>query len=171
MAEEKSNDSTKETPKESKPWLALFLMLLIVPLVTLAITEFVVIPRLQSSMSGQTKEDAKTTGNAGAKSAEVAMSSYRFDEVVANLSGTMGTRFIKVSFEVQGKSEDLGDAMRKKKSIVSDAVISTLASESIQSLEVPGGRNRLRLSLIRSINEALSNNLIEELYFTEFIIQ
>ena len=52
-----------------------------------------------------------------------------------------------------------------------DAIITTLSSESIQSLEVPGGRNRLRLSLIDAINQSLNEDLIDQLYFTEFIIQ
>jgi flagellar FliL protein len=179
MADEEPKDSDREeVVKEGKPWLALSLMLLVVPVVTLAIVQFVAIPMLQSSMgiTSPVKKEAKEDkgGHGGAaKNAELggSGSSYAYDEIVANLSGTMGTRFIKVSFEVRGESADLTQILRVNKPIVLDAIIYALSSESIQSLEVPGGRNRLRLTLIQSINEALGGNFIEELYFTEFIIQ
>lgn len=186
MADEESNDAAEEAGKEGKPWLALSLMLLVVPVVTLAITEFVVIPRLQSSVAGDSGAASKGGGAGGdhgggdhggggnkAGSAELGGSgtSYEFEEMVANLAGTMGTRFIKISFEVRGESPDVAQAIRVNKPVVTDAIITALSSESIQSLEVPGGRNRLRLSLIESINQALSTDLVEELYFTEFMIQ
>ena len=161
-------------------------MLLVVPVVTLAITEFVVIPRLQSSLASDNESASKggkvsggeTAGKQGGGkskkgSAELGGSgtSYAFEEMVANLAGTMGTRFIKVSFEVRGENPDLAQTIRVNKAVVTDAIITVLSSESIQSLEVPGGRNRLRLSLIQSINQSLSMDLVEEVYFTEFLIQ
>lgn len=171
MAEDDSNEP-KEAPKEGKPWLALSLILLIVPVITLAITELVVIPRLQSSMA-PSKADKPTTTARGATSAAggEAFSTYRFDELVANLAGTMGSRFIKVSFEVRGKDPELTKMIGSKSPVVTDAIITTLSSVSIQSLEVPGGRNRMRQSLIEAVNDALGSEMVAELYFTEFIIQ
>lgn len=171
MAEDNPNDSQEESSKQGKPWLVLSLMLLIVPVVTLAITEFVVIPRLQSSMSSPGENRSAASSRSESAGDREAKSSYRFDEVVANLAGTMGTRFIKVSFEVRGRDPDLAHTIRTNQPIVKDAIITALSSESIQSLEIPGGRNRLRLSLIGAINQSLSMDLVEELYFTEFIIQ
>jgi flagellar FliL protein len=187
MAEEESKGAQEEVAKEGKPWLALLLMLLVVPVVTLAITEFVVIPRLQESLGsgasaekqpkaagGHGGEEAAAGGHGGAKvTAELggAGNSYAFEELVANLAGTMGTRFLKVSFEVRGVGSDIRQVMRVNKPIILDAIISALSSESIQSLEMPGGRNRLRLSLIKAVNESLNADIVEELYFTEFMIQ
>jgi flagellar basal body-associated protein FliL len=181
MAEDEIKNSEEGGAKEGKPWLALSLMLLVVPVVTLAITEFVVIPRLQKSMGQESRKapssdseksskhrgghsDASTTlGGAG--------NAYTFEDMVANLSGAMGTRFIKISFEVRGENADLAQVLRLNRPIVQDAIITALSSESIQSLEVPGGRNRLRLSLIQSINQSLNQEIVEELYFTAFMVQ
>ncbi|MCH8473742.1 MAG: flagellar basal body-associated FliL family protein [Opitutales bacterium] len=168
MAEDNSNDSGKAEPKQGKPWLVLALMLLIVPVVTLAITEFVVIPRLQSSMAS---ENENRNSSPSREEGTEAISSYRFEDVVANLAGTMGTRFVNVSFEVRGRNPDMRQKIQANQPVVKDAIITALSSESIQSLEIPGGRNRLRASLIQAINESLSMDLVEELYFTEFIIQ
>jgi flagellar FliL protein len=185
MAEDESKES-EEVAKGGKPWLALLLMVLVVPAVTLAITEFVVIPRIQNSVatvaSGAGGENAPASGGgkqasghgvSSSKRAELggAVNTYVFDGMVANLAGAMGTRFIKTSFEVRGTSEELSQILLANESVALDAIISALSSESIQSLEVPGGRNRLRLSLIESINQSMNDDIVEELYFTEFMIQ
>ena len=83
----------------------------------------------------------------------------------------MGTRFIKASFEVEGGSNDLRQLIRDNKAQVHDAVTTVLSSRTIKELEMPGGRNALRVSLIESINEALEVSIVEELYFLELIIQ
>ena len=72
---------------------------------------------------------------------------------------------------MRGKGKSVSDVLKLNKSVVLDAIITILSSQSIQSLEVPGGRNRLRLSLVEGINQALNDDLIDQLYFTEFMIQ
>jgi flagellar FliL protein len=183
MAEDESKEESG-----SPSMLPLIMVLLIIPLATMVITQFVVIPQLQTVMGGGAHPDkdpddsshAKekdSGGHGGSHGAEHeatlggAKNSYAFDEIVSNLSGTMGTRFIKVSFEVHGEGADVAQTLRVNKSVVLDAIITTLSSQSIQSLEVPGGRNRLRLSLIEGINQSLNEDLIDQLYFTEFMIQ
>jgi flagellar basal body-associated protein FliL len=54
---------------------------------------------------------------------------------------------------------------------VQDAIISTLSSMTIQELEAAGGRNSLRVALIAAVNQAIGMDIVEELFFTEFIIQ
>jgi flagellar FliL protein len=187
MAEDESKES--EGKSGSPSMLPLILVLLIIPLATMAITQFVVIPQLQAVMgagahaaegsadagSGAKEKDSGADAGDDDKKREAKLGgmgdSYAFEGLVANLSGTMGTRFIKVSFEVRGEGSDVDQALRLNKSVVLDAIITTLSSESIQSLEVPGGRNRLRLSLIEGINQSLNEDLIDQLYFTEFMIQ
>jgi len=187
MADQEPIETEEVKVKGGKPWLMLSLVMLIVPVVTLGITEFVVIPRLQASMGVEPSGDGSQSSSKGShgdghaseesgghgKSPTLggAVNSYTFEDQVANLSGTLGTRFIKLSFEVRGPSDEVAAMIRVNKAIVSDAVILTLSTMSIQALEIPGGRNRLRSSLIESINESIGDDLIDELYFTDFIIQ
>lgn len=177
-----ADDESKEPEKGSSSMLPLILALLIIPLATMVITQFVVIPQLQAAMGveGHSGEDpvsdAKDEGGHGQDGERQAKlggqdDSYAFEGLVANLAGTMGTRFIKVSIEVRGKGKVVSDVLKLNKPVVLDAIITILSSQSIQSLEVPGGRNRLRLSLVEGINQALKNDLIDQLYFTEFMIQ
>lgn len=184
MAEDESKEESG-----SPSMLPLIMVLLIIPLATMVITQFVVIPQLQTVMGAEAHSE-KDSGDSGSHSKEKdsgghggghgtgkeatlggAANTYAFEDMVSNLSGTMGTRFIKVSFEVHGEGSNVAQTLRVNKSVVLDAIITTLSSQSIQSLEVPGGRNRLRLSLIEGINQSLNEDLIDQLYFTEFMIQ
>ena len=160
--------------------LPLILALLIIPLATMVITQFVVIPQLQAAMGveGHSEEEPVSESkdeddHDGERQAKLGGQddSYAFEGLVANLAGTMATRFIKVSIEVRGKGQGVSDVLKLNKSVVLDAIITILSSQSIQSLEVPGGRNRLRLSLVEGINQALKDDLIDQLYFTQFMIQ
>ncbi|MCZ6674851.1 MAG: flagellar basal body-associated FliL family protein, partial [Verrucomicrobia bacterium] len=162
--------------------------LLVIPAVTLALTEFVIIPRLQSSM-GTSDNNAQADSRHGSSGGGHSTSSggghsagggddhlgpgasYEFEDVICNLSGTMGTRFLKVSFEVAGSDLELSSMIKRKKPRIKDAIITTLSSKTIQDIEVPGGRNALRVALISAINQAIGFAVVEELFFTEFIIQ
>ncbi len=175
-----ADDESKEPKKDGPPMLPLILALLIIPLATMVIAQFVVIPQLQEAMgvevhskedSGEPVSHSKEEGSERQAKLGGQDDSYALNGLVSNLAGTMGTRFVKVSIEVRGKGENVSEVLKLNKSVVLDAIITILSSQSIQSLEVPGGRNRLRLSLVEGINQALNDDLINQLYFTEFMIQ
>lgn len=167
--------------KAAVPWIPLVLVLLFIPIITVVLVEFVVVPKLKSSFQegggggGATVEE-KADGGGGHGGGADSGSGYpgatvEFEDMISNLSGTMGTRFLKVSFQVVSEDAQLGQLIKMREPQVRDAIISTLSSQTIQELEAPGGRNALRVALIGAINEAIELNLVEELYFTEFIIQ
>lgn len=185
--------------KEGKgglPIVPLLIVVLVIPVVTLALTEFVIIPRLQSSLGGDSAEASADAGHGSSGGGHSSSSggghgssksshggghgkeedagpttSYEFSDIICNLSGTMGTRFLKVSFEVAGSDPELSGMIRMKRPRVKDAIITALSSRTIKDIEVPGGRNALRVALITSINQAIGFEAVEELYFTDFIIQ
>ncbi|MFP4157400.1 MAG: flagellar basal body-associated protein FliL [Opitutales bacterium] len=172
------------------PWLPLVVVLLVVPIITIAGMEFVVIPKLKSALAvssgaepaAKAEKSAKADsdgggghgggGHGGGKEAPSSpATSYKFEEMVTNVAGTMGTRFIKTSFEVSGSSSDLRTKLRAREAQVQDAIMTVLAGRTIKELEAVGGRNALRIDLIEAINSALGQGMVDELYFLELIIQ
>lgn len=177
-------ESGAEAKGRGAPWLPLILVLLVVPIITIAGMEFVVIPKLTKALGTQSSESSNPSAkehskerdaggaHANSKNSTVGSSlSYRFEEVISNLSGTMGTRFIKSSFEVTSDSAELRPMIQRNKAQVQDAVMGVLSSRTIQELEAVGGRNALRVNLIEAINQALGISIVKELYFIELIIQ
>lgn len=193
MAQEPPPAEANEVPNEGEtkaktPWVPLILVLLFIPIITLALVEFVVVPKLKTSMAGEVTSDGQGTsaevttegghggedghggGEAGGGGSATA-TQVTFEGVVTNIAGTMGTRFLKVSFLVEGTDPKLAGMVMEREPMVKDAIISTLSSRTIPELEAAGGRNSLRVGLISAINGALGLNLVKELYFLEFIIQ
>ncbi len=171
-----------DAPKAKVPWIPLILVLLFIPIITVMLVEFVVVPKLQESLSSggaQSPSSPAEGGGSGQNGGNAAQgaegnqtaTTVEFEEVISNVSGTMGTRFLKVSFQIVSGDPQLEGIVDMREAQVRDAIISTLSSKTIQELEAVGGRNALRVALVGAINEALELDLVEELYFTEFIIQ
>lgn len=182
--EESAISSEEEAPKAGVPWVPLILMLLVIPIVTIAVMQFVVVPKLVStlvaSLPVQAPADATEGESIGPPEVDpevdgeaLVPSGNRvvFDELVTNLANTKGSRFLRVSFEVIGKDKTLNGLVESKKSQVHDALITVLGNQTIEDIEATGGRNKLRVALISALNTALGKGIAEELYFLDLIIQ
>lgn len=187
MSEEEGNVSAgeEETPKAGVPWVPLILILLVIPIVTIAVMQFVVVPKLASTLAASLPAQSSAKSDDGASvepSLEEVLDANGealgpsgnrvvFDELVTNLANTKGSRFLRVSFEVIGKDKTLGALVESKKSQVHDALITVLGNQTIEDIEGTGGRNKLRVALISALNTALGKGIAEELYFLDLIIQ
>ena len=96
--------------------------------------------------------------------------SYKFDNVVVNLSGTMGTRYLKTSFLLTGK-ENLHELFEARQPQLLDATLNTLGSLTLSDLEELGSRNLIRARLIAAYNEVLGVRVVEQIYFSDFVVQ
>lgn len=189
MADEQINEDVEVeemAPKKAAvPWIPLILVLLFIPIITLVLVEFVVIPKLRNALqdspstavqeASSPQAGEKDVGDSdGGKDSPVPRAqgtTVVYEDIISNVAGTMGTRFLKVSFQIVGDDPQLASIARMRDAQVRDSIITTLSSRTIQEIEVVGGRNTLRVALIGSINEALGVNLVDELYFLDFIIQ
>lgn len=188
MSEEEENASVggEEAPKAGVPWVPLILILLVIPIVTIAVMQFVVVPKLASTLAASLPDHSSAESADGAASFEASMEAVEetdeealglsgnrvvFDELVTNLANTKGSRFLRVSFEVIGKDRTLNALIESKKSQVHDALITVLGNQTIEDIEGTGGRNKLRVALISALNTALGKGIAEELYFLDLIIQ
>ena len=119
MAEEEEVASPPPEPEKkggSKlPIIAVALAVVLAPAVTWAVSTFVIIPQMRTAVLGEeakaSAEDASHgAGQGGEGTAEGGTkeaSSYRFQDLVVNLAGTMGTRYLRTTFIVVGESDRL----------------------------------------------------------------
>ena len=96
---------------------------------------------------------------------------YKFENVVVNLSGTMGTRYLKASFLITGEKPDLAERFAEAKPQLTDVTLAVLSSLTLADLEESGSKNIIRERLIASYNQALGGKVAENLYFSEFVVQ
>jgi flagellar protein FliL len=158
-------------------WVPAIAALLLAPVACVALAQFVLLPRLQKRLSAvPAAEAAPAEASAAAKGAAEAGAApsgntYEFSNVVVNLSGTMGTRYLKTSFTVTGSDPAFKQQFDSNKARLTDVTLSVLSALSLSDLEEPGSKNLLRDKLVAAYNQALGHHTVDQVYFSDFLIQ
>ncbi len=177
-------------PKAASPWPALIAAVILMPAISFATAEFLLLPKLRGLIAQQTTEGgaahaegggeashggggASHGGGAHGKGKEGGKgeATFDFENVVVNLSGSMGTRFLKVNFTTLGSNPKLPEIMTERKKQLLDVAINVLSAKTMADLEAPGAKNVVRNELLANLNQALKSDLVEQIYFTDFVIQ
>jgi len=172
-----------------KTWLPVLAAIVVAPAATFAVAQFVLLPKLKAELAAgveggaeahapaakkKAEGDKKEKGGHGGKEGEGGSTAdtYEFANVVVNLSGTMGTRYLKTSFVVTGtKPDTIKDAFEENKARLTDVTLGVLSSLSLSDLEEPGSKNVLREKLVTAYNQALGSRVAEQVYFSDFVVQ
>lgn len=157
----------------SSAWLPAISVILLAPVCTWAVGQYVLIPQLQKKLAETpTEAHAGTTTAGGAAGANSeGGTTYEFQNVVVNLAGTMGTRYLKTSFLVTGAEPDIKSVFESNKPRLTDVTLNVLSSLSLADLEEPGAKNVLREKLVAAYNQALGRKVAEQVYFSDFVVQ
>jgi flagellar FliL protein len=83
----------------------------------------------------------------------------------------MGTRYLKTSFTVTGSDPALKDAFESGKARLTDVTLNVLSAFSLAELEEPGAKNILRDKLVTAYNQTLGRHAVDQVYFSDFLIQ
>jgi len=167
----------------------------VAPVASWAVTNFVLLPKLEVmikqtvAVSGPTeagakpaeeskpeakaKGEAKGEGEGSKKEGSGAESgpSYTFDNILVNLSGTMGTRFLKTTFIVTGTEANLQSEFEGNKAKLTDITLNILSSITLADIEEPGSRNLIREKLVSAYNQALGKPIAKQIWFSDFVVQ
>jgi flagellar protein FliL len=156
------------------------IVLVATPLLTWAVAEFLLMPRLEKRLaSAVTGADASAKPSAPAevstepKKGEpgATANTYEFSNIVVNLAGTMGTRYLKTSFLVTGIDTSLRTAFETNKPKLTDVTLNVLSSLSLSDLEEAGAKNLIREKLVIAYNQTLGKRVAEQVYFSDFVVQ
>jgi flagellar protein FliL len=166
-------------PGALKAWLPVVASLLLAPVATWAAVEFVLLPHLQKKIAAGAAPAAAAPSPGGKEGKEgkggkegPAALSYEFQNVIVNLAGTMGTRYLKTSFIVTGaKDSDIRNVFEAAKPRLTDVTLNVLSSLTLADLEEPGAKNVIREKLVGVYNQALGKKVADQVYFSDFVIQ
>jgi len=149
-------------------------------MLTWAVAEFLLMPRLEKRLAaavagsdapGKTAAPAETpvepkNGEPGAPT-----NTFEFSNIVVNLAGTMGTRYLKTTFLVTGASTSLRGVFESNKAKLTDVTLNVLSSLSLPDLEEAGAKNLIREKLVAAYNQALGKRVADQVYFSDFVVQ
>ena len=179
-------EETKSTPKAApaagegmKAWLPLIVTVVLMPGLAYAMTNFVLLPKLQHALGGgQTVQARETSGEnssggekAATKETGKPKTKVPLSKVIVNVSGSLGTRMLLASFTLAGTSAEFKNKIEENNDQLRDLASSILGSKTLADLEKPEARNLIRAELMSQFNAALGGTPIQEIYITEFAIQ
>jgi len=102
-----------------------------------------------------------------------ARSIYPLESFIVNLMDNSGTgkKYLKITMEL----EVVGEAEKKKvenyKTQLKDTILMLLSSRSFEEINTVEGKMDLKQTLLARINQALGENVVSRIYFTEFVVQ
>jgi flagellar FliL protein len=157
-------------------WIPLIVMIVLMPALAFAMTNFVLVPKLQKGLgiTASAATPAEKSEGAGKSKKEGAASKKEtvpITKLLVNVAGTMGARYLLVSVSVVGSSGDFKAQMEEHDAQLRDMAQSALSTKTLADLEKPGARNMIRNELISGFNSILGDGAVEEIYFPEFAIQ
>lgn len=161
----------------ARAWLPVIAALLLAPAATWATVEYLLLPRLQKKLAaggaGAPAAEAPAPAPAGkpGKDGKGGGAGFEFQNVVVNLAGTMGTRYLKTSFLITGADPNIKAVFDGAKPKLTDVTLNVLSSLTLADLEEPGAKNLIREKLVGAYNQALGRKVAEQVYFSDFVIQ
>lgn len=91
-------------------------------------------------------------------------------EFTTNIDDEEGTRFLKVEVSIEVEDESAKEEVTTFMPIIKDILNSTLASKSVEELDV-NNRENIKKEIRKKINTKLGTELVKGVYFTTFIMQ
>ena len=188
---EKSADpaAAAATPKAPSPWLPIIVVSILMPGISYATTQYLLLPKIRGAVleqkaivhaakeekgegkKGEAKKGEGKKGEHGETATSGGAFSYDFENLIVNLSGAMGTRYLKTSFTTLSENPDLKKLIDENKKQLLDVALTVLSTHSMADLEQPGAKNVVRNDLMANFNQALKSDLVSQIYFSEFVVQ
>lgn len=162
-------------------WMPVIAVVVLVPVLSYAMAMFVIAPQMEKRLASV----AATAGAAGGQGATSSTGAagkegepkgdatfpYEFKDIVSNLSGSMRSRYIKVTFTAYSAKPDFTTIVDSNKAKLLDATIGVLARLSLADLEDAGAKNKVRNEIVYAMESVLRERVVEEIYFSEFVVQ
>jgi len=194
-------DAAPAGPGKMAALLPIILVVVLAPVASWGVAQFVILPQFEKKLAaavakggpeggehgeaaatehaaaaeeGHGKEAKKEEGGHGKKGEGEgggASNTYEFSNIVVNLAGTMGTRYLKTTFIVTGKDASLRERFNKEKAKMVDVTLNVLSSLTLSDLEEAGAKNIIREKLVNAYNQALGKKYAEQVYFSDFVVQ
>ncbi|MFP3158174.1 MAG: flagellar basal body-associated protein FliL [Hydrogenobaculum sp.] len=96
---------------------------------------------------------------------------YNLGSFLVNLADKNANTYAKVSITLELSNRKVQQEVVKRLPIIKDAVINVLSSKTYDEIRTPEGKEELRLELIKRINAILVTGGVQNIYFTQFIVQ
>jgi flagellar FliL protein len=183
MAEEETQESQEESAPEKKSGsLALIIVIVVLILVILVgVVAFILMSggdeenAVETAPAAQEKQVQKRPRSSGGSGSVTPFTEiglmFPLDTFTVNLLSDSGRRYLKVQMNLEIQGEELAAELDTKKAVIRDIIIRLLSSKSLDEISTAKGKDKLKEQITDQLNLRLRDGHINNVYFTEFVIQ
>ena len=96
---------------------------------------------------------------------------YALDTMVVNLSDQGGKRYLRVTMALELNNPDAVATIESRLPQVRDAILMILPTKTYDDVSTTDGKIALRSQLMENINNLMTKGRVNNIYFTEFVVQ
>jgi len=96
---------------------------------------------------------------------------FGLDKFIVNLASDGGSRYLRTSINLELSSEEFQAEVEKKKPLIRDIIIKVLSAKSYEEISTIRGKENLKDELVSELNKIFTDGNIQNIFFTEFVIQ
>ena len=193
MAAKDESDALASTPlvpkKSGNSLMPIIAVVVLVPALCYAVMDFVIIPKIKTSLGApatpakadahgaKKKSDshaAKSGGHGGGGHGAVdapAEGVAPFGTIIVNLAGSNNSRLLKATFDVKSEDPNIAAIIKENLPALRDAANTIMSSQTINSQDIASGRELIRKALVSQFNRLLGAEVIDQVYFSDFVVQ
>jgi len=90
---------------------------------------------------------------------------------IINLAGGGGSRYLKITIELEAPNEVVNKELGSRESQVADTILTLLTCKSFDDIKDIQGKTLLKEEIVSRVNTVLKTGRIRRAYFTEFVVQ
>ena len=95
----------------------------------------------------------------------------RFENIVVNPSGTMGSRYLSTTVGLEVRNEETEKIILQSEPRIKDALITHLSSRTIDELTDAQTREEIRKAILALVNQSIAPQKVAAVYFLDFVLQ
>jgi len=121
--------------------------------------------------------NAQSVADDGEQPDEVASSGqplgpiFSLDTFIVNLADKGGTRYLRVTMDLELDNSELENELNKRLPQVRDSLLMILPTKRFEDISTMQGKTALRDEMLEALNGYLAQGKITNIYFKEFVVQ
>ena len=96
---------------------------------------------------------------------------YPLDTMIVNLSDDGGKRYLRVTMALELSDPESVDTIESRLPQIRDAVLMILPTKTYDDVSTTDGKIALRNQIMEKINTLMTKGRVNNMYFTEFVVQ
>jgi flagellar FliL protein len=96
---------------------------------------------------------------------------YSLDTMIVNLSDHGGKRYLRVTMALELNDPDAVTTIESRLPQVRDAILTILPTKTYDEISTTDGKIALRNQVMEKINSLITKGRVDNIYFTEFVVQ